>query len=217
MSFNLINEVVKSSGMTEQQVFEHWLNEGLITLPQENNQPENNSDEDLYSQENEETTDGAIKLCRRNLSKIKVGMMWYDDDTVSEDLIEDKKVKSVVVAISGKTVYGDTFVEERLNWNDAKKFVRDFHNSYVKPQDAIWLEKQDLDNLLNEIDVINASISKLGIASVWKKDKYYWAKTEHNMPDFAYALQAKSVEKQEAYAKYIVWAWVRPVMKKNLE
>ena len=37
MSFNLINEVVKSSGMTEQQVFEHWLNEGLITLPQENN------------------------------------------------------------------------------------------------------------------------------------------------------------------------------------
>lgn len=69
--FNKINETVRSSGMTEQQVFEHWLNDGLITLPQENT-PENNSEEDLFNQEDEETTDGLLISVEEIFLKLKL-------------------------------------------------------------------------------------------------------------------------------------------------
>ena len=82
----------------------------------------------MSSKINLQTCEYARKssIFQDNLSRIIPGMIWYEDDTVSEELIEDKIVKSVVLFIKEGVVYGDTFVDTESSWHGSYKLIEKF-------------------------------------------------------------------------------------------
>ena len=52
------------------------------------------------------------------LSKIKLGMIWYEDDSFSFERIANKRIKAVVELINDGFIYGDLTVSEIININE---------------------------------------------------------------------------------------------------
>lgn len=156
----------------------------------------------------------SIPITQDNLSRIIPGMIWYEDDTVSEELIEDKIVKSVVLFIKEGVVYDDTFVDTESSWHGSYKLIEKFTNKYVAEGEAYWMTCKDFDVLAENINTINSTLRILD-KPLWRcywKD-FYWSCTESTgsyawkilLPNDAYNMYKGEIE------------YIRPVMVYKVE
>lgn len=78
-----------------------------------------------------------IKFSQKNISKIKSGMFWYNDDTFSVELLNNKTVKAVVELVDTDLgiVYGDIFIpDKKMKWLEVEKYIK-FFNEFSHAQD----------------------------------------------------------------------------------
>lgn len=78
-----------------------------------------------------------IKFSQKNISKIKSGMFWYNDDTFSVELLDSKTVKAVVELVDTDLgiVYGDIFIpDKKMKWLEVKEYIK-FFNEFSHAQD----------------------------------------------------------------------------------
>lgn len=93
----------------------------------------------------------AVKTRRKaeeaEKKRVKPGCYWYEDDTFSKSRIPDKKVKAIVELIEGDCIYGDLTAselfpidEQRLSYNDAKKFFEEFYYPCKDNEKIVWYD-----------------------------------------------------------------------------
>lgn len=104
-----------------------------------------------------------IPLTKANFENIKVGMYWYDDDTVSETYYSDRRLKSLVLAVYEDYIIGDTFfqTERMLDYNRAMCEIGSFTNSYIPKGKAHRATLRDLESVANNIEVINQALKTI--------------------------------------------------------
>lgn len=119
------------------------------------------------------------------LSKIKLGMIWYEDDSFSFELIANKRIKAVVELIKDGIIYGDLTVSEimdikenQLNWKDILHSIRylsrafNFNNMYI--QSVSWFDIDMLSEVYERYDVVRKTFDMLGKSS---RKGIYWTKS----------------------------------------
>lgn len=113
----LLDEFMASLELSELDAIELWKQSGRLEFVV------------VLKNENSVLSDGCIPLKKSNLSKIRVGMIWYEDDTVSFERIDTKKVKAVIEYMDSNKIYGDLTASE-------------LHD--IQEQEFVWGCKQDL-------------------------------------------------------------------------
>lgn len=119
----------------------------------------------------------SISITRDNLSLIKPGMYWYEDNTVSADLIPDKTVKSVVLLVNNYVVYGDTFDSFYGTWHQAQEYIKNYTNTYIAKGEAYWLGVRALEAVSDKQKAINQALEVLG-ENKW--NNRHWSSTEYD-------------------------------------
>ena len=102
-------------------------------------------------------------------------MFWFTDNTFSSDLIEGKHVKSVVLAVVDNVVYGDTFRERQLKWDDACNFVQNCVSKYFAKGESFWYFLDVLEKIKENETMITEALVRIAkprwIGSYWAKDE----------------------------------------------
>ena len=115
------------------------------------------------------------------LSKIKLGMIWYEDDSFSFERIANKRIKAVVELINDGFIYGDLTVSEiininenQLNWNDILHSIGFLSRDFKKIQSITWPDIDELSEVYNRYDVVRKTFDMLGKSS---RKGIYWTKS----------------------------------------
>lgn len=61
-------------------------------------------------------------------TQVKVGMLWFEDDTFSFERVPNKKIKAIVELIDRDIIYGDLTVSEIMNIEEKKLDWYNAHN-----------------------------------------------------------------------------------------
>ena len=117
-----------------------------------------------------------------DITQVKVGMIWYEDDTFSFDRITGKKIKAVVELVEKGIIYGDLTASELFDarevsmpWMFVNEYIENYNYPCQKNEKIIWYNMRQLIDIgTNYYRVKNAFI-KLG--KRWRKS-WYWTSTE---------------------------------------
>ena len=117
-----------------------------------------------------------------DITQVKVGMIWYEDDTFSFDRITGKKIKAVVELVENGVIYGDLTASELFDargssmpWMFVNEYIENYNYLCQKNEKIIWYNMRQLIDIgINYYRVKNAFI-KLG--KRWRKG-WYWTSTE---------------------------------------
>ena len=119
--------------------------------------------------------DVSIRLSKANLARIKPGMYWYEDDTVSKRLSSSKTLKSIVLFVRENIIYGDTFEQRYMLGQRVGDYLADVQTRYraqfkfgkvCRPQVA------DLQNVYSVLSDINAACKKAQKPK-WSEEIYF--------------------------------------------
>jgi len=121
-----------------------------------------------------EVEEECIEISKANLTKIKVGMFWYTDNTVSECLFLTKDVKSVVLWVNDNVIYGDSFKERIYDWNKTDAFLECCATKFMFEK-TMFHSVQLLEQIRKNEEVITNSLIQIGKAR-WIGD--YWTPEE---------------------------------------
>lgn len=129
-----------------------------------------------------------IPLAKKNISEIKPGMYWYDDDTVAETYYPDRRLKSLVLAVYEDHIIGDTFYESNrtMSHNFAMCEIGRFESPYIKRGHAHKATLKDLESVLKNKDVINAALKAIEKPR-WQF--FYWTDSINKYEDDWYKKQ----------------------------
>ena len=110
----------------------------------------------------------TIPIDLSHLKAIKFGMIWYIDDTVSQEFYPDKTVKSVVLGIDIENgiIYGDTFIDKR---EISKQQVDSFLDEYSRIK---LFSEPEFSGITDKIAELNEILKKIG-KPTWQ-GKTYW-------------------------------------------
>lgn len=113
---NYFNESLAFLGLTELDVIEAWKKSGQILVE---------PDRIIHT--------SVVDVTKANISKIKPGMIWYDDDTCSWIKQSDKKIKAVIELVNDNAVFGDLTVselqelrEQKMSWQAMWEYIENF-------------------------------------------------------------------------------------------
>ena len=129
-----------------------------------------------------------------NYVQIKEGMIWYEDDTFSFDLIHNKKIKAVVELVENGIIYGNLAASDLcsiptknlMSWYNAKDLISrsetgigNFVQSYScnKNEKIVWYNLEQLKKVYKKQFIIKNTFKML------QKEYYcgnYWSSTELN-------------------------------------
>ena len=113
-----------------------------------------------------------IRLSKANLSLIRPGMFWYEDNTISETLTSEKKLKSVVLFVREHIVYGDTFQQRYMLGCRVADYLKDIQLKYKSEFGQVCRPNiEDLKCVYRSLSDINASIKKLK-KLIWSEEIY---------------------------------------------
>ena len=107
-------------------------------------------------------------LNKANLSRIQPGMYWYDDNTVSQVLKSEKKLKSIVLFVRDNVIYGDSFMQRYML---GFKTVDFFKQVLAQQPEVYYPQETDLQSVYGSLDKINASCKKVQKLK-WSKEIY---------------------------------------------
>ena len=119
-----------------------------------------------------------------DITQVKVGMIWYEDDTFSFDRLPNKKIKAVVELIENNIIYGDltasellTINEQRLSWVECKVYIKKFSYPCQKNEDIVWYNIEQLKNIRDNYECVKKTFDKL--YKEYRKE-CYWSSTEES-------------------------------------
>lgn len=119
-----------------------------------------------------------------NITQVKVGMIWYEDDTFSFERLPNKKIKAVVESVDYlfSTICGDLtaselfeFDEQLLSWDDAKKYIENFSYPFKENERIVWYYDGALRNVYDEYFLVKKTFKAIGKKS---RTLVYWTRRE---------------------------------------
>ncbi len=146
-----------------------------------------------------------IKLSKGNLSQVRPGMFWYEDNTLSSELDSSKQLKSVVLFVEGDVVYGDSFMMRFGHRKSADRYLEEEMLPLLEERGLSAQEPtvKHLQEVFSFMTPINASLRKAKQLS-WSED-CFWVKSTTPKIVNLYAWNVREVS-----AEYT--AYVRPVI-----
>ena len=122
-----------------------------------------------------------IALTRKNQEKVKPGMYWYEDDTVSEQFTSAKKLKSLVLFVDADVVYGDSFEQRYVLGRKIDAYLKELMNSKFVTSHKELLHRPkvgDLQAVFAHFEQINQALKKIKKLG-WSED-LFWAQKVDN-------------------------------------
>ena len=154
-----------------------------------------------------------------DITKVKVGMIWYEDDTFSFVRLPNKKIKAIVELVDYfyATVYGDLTVSEILKideqclcWDEAKKYLENFSYPCKMNEKIVWYDLDQYKKVYQQYYFVKKAFKILGKEY---RCQFYWADAESYDDawcfNFFYGLRYR-------YRKHIKIP-VRPVLELTVE
>ena len=163
----------------------------------------------------------VFSLSKGNLSRLKEGMFWYEDDTVSFAQIAGKKVKAVIELIEGHKIYGDLTAsqlydiqEKCLNWDDAKRYFEKFSYPCKENENIVWYTIKQLQKVFKTYGEVRNAFNVLRKKSrmdlTWSSSFYHF---EHKRVYCMGFVSGYCFDIKCSYAK----GCVRPVLEFELQ
>ena len=147
------------------------------------------------------------------LNQIKVGMIWYEDDTFSFDRVDTKKIKAIVEDVKDGVIYGDLTAsdiyenyEQFVDWEGAKKYIEHFSYPCKQNEEIVWYNIQQLREIKKHYSQVRESFKLIGKRyrqfSYWASEIWpsFYADTINFISGFT-----KSLRKSQR-------AFIRPVL-----
>ena len=113
--------------------------------------------------------EACISLIKENISKIKLGMFWYEDDTCSANRILRKKLKAIVEKVDNNAIYGDFTISElydvqerNLSWNEAKAYIETLACELRENEQVVWYNAEQLTEISCKYYQVSNVIKSLG-------------------------------------------------------
>ena len=150
-----------------------------------------------------------IQLTQGNLPRVKPGMYWYTDDSVSEVFSSDKELKSVVVLVDKGIIYGDSFQQRYILGKKLSGFMKEMAELYTKnfKWGVIYRpEVEDLKAMYASLSKINAALAK--IKKLKWSENLYWA--QENTPQSG--LVVDMFDGANCKMPYEEGAYIRPLI-----
>ena len=117
-------------------------------------------------------------------SQIKVGMLWYEDDTFSFERVAGKKIKAIVELIEDGVVYGDltaselhNIQEQKLDCYDAKQYFEKFSYPSKVNEKIVWYSVDQLVKVYRTYEYVRKTFKKIGKQF---REGWFWSSTEYN-------------------------------------
>lgn len=152
--FKTLDALIKSEALSTEEVVKHWIETKCLNIRKL---------QQVYT---------CIPIDRAHLPNIKFGMIWYTDDTVSQELRPDKTVKAVVLGVNleSNSIYGDTFIEKL----DISKTEMDL---FLDDNPGLDLASETkFASLTKNNKELNKILKKIG-KPTWKGRTYWCAET----------------------------------------
>ena len=118
-----------------------------------------------------------------DITQVKVGMIWYEDDTFSFDILP-KKIKAVVELVKGGIIYGDLTASELfgiperpMSWFSAKQFFDKFSYPCKDNEKIVWYSIKQFENVYKTYEWVRKTFD---IIHKQYRKKSYWSSTEYN-------------------------------------
>ena len=201
-----LDETLKLLGLSEAEVVNLWQQIGRL------------NGVSTLGVERAILNDDCIPLTKSNLSKIQIGMIWYEDDTVSFERIPCKKVKTIIEHIDGNKIYGDLTAselhdipEQELSWYDAKQYFENFSYPCKENENIVWYDIDQLEKVCETYDAVRKTFKKIGKMF---RDGWFWSSTEY---DSNYARYVVFHSGRRSYDTKYATNYVRPVLEFELQ
>lgn len=114
-----------------------------------------------------------------DITQVKVGMFWYEDDTFSFVRIAGKKVKAIVELVEDDVIYGDLMAselfdinEQNMTWNVAKNYIENFSYPCKENEKIVWYDVVMLKKVCKYCLILKAAFQKIGKRY---RDMSYWS------------------------------------------
>lgn len=183
----LVDELIKELGLTQKEVIAYWDKQETVSL---------------------------FNLQKKSeISRIKAGMFWYEDNTFSFKRLANKKIKAIVELVEDGVIYGDLtaselfYVEEKVcKQSQAMEYIDDFSYLCKEGEKVICYDRRLFELVYKQYSFVKKSFERINqpyrITSYWTNEK---ASSEYGyIIDFTRASQS-IVSQHEEYA-------VRPVL-----
>ena len=202
-----LDETLKLLGLSEAEVVNLWKQVGRVDCSPK------------ITNGGLSSADGYVPLCKAYRAQIKEGMFWYEDDTVSFEFTETKRIKAIIELIEGYVVYGDLTAsrlldikERKLSWNDARKYIKNFSYPCRSNEKIVWYTGKQLQDVYLYYRAVGLALAVCGAR---KRRGEQWSSTEWN------ASLSRGVNFDDGdcplYYKTDKGVWVRPVLEFELQ
>lgn len=118
-----------------------------------------------------------------DITQVKVGMIWYEDDTFSFERAASKKIKAVVELVEDGVIYGDLtaselfgITERPMSWFSAKQFFDKFSYLCKDNEKIVWHNIDQLQSVYKNYNAVKEAFSKLN--KMYRRS-VYWSSTEY--------------------------------------
>ena len=145
-----------------------------------------------------------IPLKLNQLAKIKPGMYWYEDNTVSGKLNATKKVKSVVLQVKDNVVYGDSFEQRYVLGKKISSYLKETSAKLFAP--VCRPKTEDLVKLYDAKKAVNKTLKSLKKLP-WSEE-LYWAE-DGKIVDLFDASEHSMGNEQGAYFRPMITLQVK--------
>lgn len=147
-----------------------------------------------------------------DITQVKVGMFWFEDDTFAFERILHKKIKAVVEHIKNGVIYGDLTVSELseikerlLNWDNAKSYLANLSYPCKKGEKIVWYNASTIRYILSHYAQVKKAFT---LTNKMPRTDGYWSCEEYKEKYAFYASpQGRQCWKSKSHLFYI-----RPVL-----
>ena len=148
-----------------------------------------------------------------DITQVKVGMIWYEDDTFSFDRITGKKIKAIVELVEGGIIYGDLTAselfeieEQDLTWHRAMRYIENFSYPCQKNEKIVLYSIKQFENLCATYSYVRRTFDQIHKRC---RKYWYWSSTEYGST-YAWVLGFLNGGRGTRYKYYTYY--VRPVL-----
>ena len=122
---------------------------------------------------------------KTDVSKIKAGMFWYEDNTFSFKRLPDKRIKAIVELVEDGVIYGDLtaselfYIEEKSLLYEEVKIYLDYFSYLCKEGEKIaWYNSRQFEEVSKQYSSVRKSFERINklyrITDCWVSDTFVY-------------------------------------------
>lgn len=152
-------------------------------------------------------------------TQVKVGMLWFEDDTFSFERVPNKKIKAIVELIDQGIIYGDLTAseilnveEKNLNWYEAQEYIMCFPYRCKSREWITWHDDYRINAIYQNYQKVQETFRLIGKPC---RQGRQWCSSRKN----SYTGIAKNFDTGRRYANYgfTVPTYVRPILARKIK